>query len=280
MYQWYLVRQPLRSRGPVMARIARLFAPLDVEFATDPKIIKAGPLAGYLFVCGLAYVKRSGTEGVIHPAQVQYIAPGLADTSKLARKLLDVGLWTRTADGNYYVTAWARHNLSGDQLAERKEMQRTKAIAANHKRHHVDKKVNEPDCELCNPGPNGDKESSQQGAGMVPREREGRGRGTEKGEEEEASSSSPDGSSNEPTSTADDDGLIDQIINRCALRRAQEHRADDVEAYAATTVKNMQRTERSVIAQMLMEKPWYRTQLEKAAAAHETNRRFITERSA
>lgn len=167
-----------------MARIARLFVPLDVEFATDPKIIKAGPLAAYLFIASLAYAKRAGTEGVIAAEQVPFLAPGLQRHAELAKRLGIVGLWT-PVDGGWQITSWARHNLSGDQLAERKDMLRTKAIAANHKRHHVDKNVNEPDCDLCNPGPNGDQESSQLGDGMVPRESEGRGRveGEEEGEE-------------------------------------------------------------------------------------------------
>ena len=177
-----------------MARIARLFVPLDVEFATDDKIIAAGPLAGYLYVCSLAYAKRSGKEGFIHASQVQFLAPGLTKQSTHAQRLADVGLWAAT-DGGWTIAAWSRHNLSGDQLAERKNMQRAKAIAGNHQRHHVAKNVIEPECELCQNSPHGEPSKSPRGDGMVPRDREGRGieKGEEEEEEEGAAPDSPTG---------------------------------------------------------------------------------------
>ena len=204
-----------------MARLARLFVPLDVEFATDPKIIAAGPLASYLYVCGLAYAKRSGQDGFIHTAQVQFLAPGCSRTTALTQRLVETGLWTAT-DGGWMITAWARHNLSGDQLAERKEMQRAKAIAGNHQRHHVAKKVVEPDCELCQASPHGDRSSSPQGDGMVPRNREGRG--IEKGEEEEEAAAAAD----DPT-THIGTSLNDYPAAAAALELFIDHRQSQVQ---------------------------------------------------
>ena len=178
-----------------MARIARLFVPLDVEFPTDDKIITAGPLASYLYICGLAYAKRSGKEGFIHATQVRFLAPGLTKPDSHAQTLEIVGLWEST-EGGWNVAAWARHNLSGDQLAERKKAQRDRAIAANHARHHVAKGVKESDCDLCQAGPSKDQERSLQGAGMVPRNREGieKGEGEEEGKRRHSNANEPSGS--------------------------------------------------------------------------------------
>lgn len=72
---------------------------LDDQFPDHPKVALAGGDAGWLFVCGLAYVKRYGTEGRIPKSQV----PKLSDRkgpAKLARRLVEVGLWED--DGEHY----------------------------------------------------------------------------------------------------------------------------------------------------------------------------------
>ena len=218
-----------------MARIARLFVPLDVEFATDPKILQAGPAAAYLYVCSLAYAKRAGTEGHIHANQLQVVAIGQKGAANLAATLTAAGLWERTETG-WLITAWHRHNLSGDQLVERKQTQRTRAIAANHARHHLARGVTSPDCELCQTGPNRDEERSLYGDGMVPRDRESRGRvegeGEGEGEGNKSSSvSSPQGPA--PTTT---DHRITEAINRHATQQATgKHKPN---AYAATVRAN------------------------------------------
>jgi hypothetical protein len=65
---------------------------LDDQFPDHPKVILAGGDAGWLFVCGLAYVKRYSTSGLIPKGQV----PKLSDRRspvRLARRLVEVGLW-------------------------------------------------------------------------------------------------------------------------------------------------------------------------------------------
>lgn len=65
---------------------------LDDQFPDHPKIVLAGGDAGWLWACGLAYVRRYNTDGLIPKAQV----PKLSDRKnplKLARRLVEVGLW-------------------------------------------------------------------------------------------------------------------------------------------------------------------------------------------
>ena len=42
-----------------------LFVPLDVEYDSDDKMIEAGPMAELLYVRGMAFAKRTGSDGNI-----------------------------------------------------------------------------------------------------------------------------------------------------------------------------------------------------------------------
>lgn len=175
--------------------MARFFVPLDVNYQFDDKILRAGPLAECLYVRSLALVKRTATEGRLHHSHLSSLALGLPGAaSKHASALVAVGLWEQTEDG-WYIAGWLKHNLSNEALTEQKARIRAKSVLGNHKRHHVDKGVVEPDCELCNP-PHGEKQSSLQGAKMFPTEDEPKTktnknrRRTEDEQENESSSSS------------------------------------------------------------------------------------------
>lgn len=74
---------------------------LDDNFPDHPKITQAGPLAGWLFVCGLAYCNRLLTDGYIPAGQVRKLAD-VDDPLALAGRLVDAGLW-EVADGGYRV---------------------------------------------------------------------------------------------------------------------------------------------------------------------------------
>jgi len=149
--------------APVKRRRNRLYVPLDVEFATDPKILAAGPLAAYLFVCSLAYCKRSDKAGEIHAEQLRVLALGLPGSPrKHADALVRVGLWAETPTG-WVVVSWLNHNLSPDQLDERKSAAKAKSELGNHRRHHEQKGVRVSDCLLCYPD-----DGSPQGTSNVP----------------------------------------------------------------------------------------------------------------
>jgi hypothetical protein len=65
---------------------------LDDQIADHPKMIAVGPMAAWLYVCGLTYCNRYLTDGVIPIAQ----APRLADIEEpapLIARLVEVGLW-------------------------------------------------------------------------------------------------------------------------------------------------------------------------------------------
>lgn len=89
---------------------------LDDQFPDHPKVAAAGGDAAWLFICGLAYCRRYGTEGKIPRAQV----PRLSDRKapmKLAAKLIEVRLWIEDPDG-FQVHDYSDWNRPGESKSE------------------------------------------------------------------------------------------------------------------------------------------------------------------
>lgn len=70
---------------------------LDDDFPTHPKIVAAGGDAAWLYVCALAYASRHLTRGLI-PKQVVRQLSDRRSPARLAKRLLDVGLWHDNGD--------------------------------------------------------------------------------------------------------------------------------------------------------------------------------------
>jgi hypothetical protein len=121
-----------------------LYVPLDVNFPSDDKILAAGPAAAYLYVCSLAFSKRSGSDGLIRTAQLP--ALGVPKPERLAQTLVEVGLW-RVVENGWQIVAWLKHNKSKADLDANAERKRQAAVKANHERWHTDKPSEE--CPLC-----------------------------------------------------------------------------------------------------------------------------------
>lgn len=91
---------------------------LDDQFCDHPKIIEAGPLAGWLHVCGMLYCARLLTDGFIPAGQVRKLAD-VDNAGALADTLVEVGLWDRV-DGGFQVHDYLEYNPSREKvLAER-----------------------------------------------------------------------------------------------------------------------------------------------------------------
>ena len=71
---------------------------LDDQFADHPKVVAAGPMAAWLYVCGLTYAARLMTDGYIPNAQVRRLAD-IEGADEQAQRLVDVGLWEVVEDG-------------------------------------------------------------------------------------------------------------------------------------------------------------------------------------
>lgn len=91
---------------------------LDDQFTDHPKVIEAGPMASWLFVCGLTYCARLLTDGFIPSGQVRKLAD-LDGAPDLATHLVTVGLWER-CEGGFLVHDYLEYQPSAEKVkAER-----------------------------------------------------------------------------------------------------------------------------------------------------------------
>jgi hypothetical protein len=130
-----------------------LYVPLDVDYASDDKLIEAGPLAELLYIRGLAFCKRTMSDGRIKRAQLTVVAHGIPSARKHVYQLVDVGLWRETSDG-WAIVAWLKRNKSAAQIRSDSETKKAASALANHRRWHIGE-GKEPSfsCPHCYPKP-------------------------------------------------------------------------------------------------------------------------------
>lgn len=87
---------------------------IDDQFADHPKVLQAGPLASWLYVCGLTYSGRYLTDGWVPTAQVRKLAD-VDDALGLAARLVAVGLW-EPVDGGYQIHDYHDYNPTADKV--------------------------------------------------------------------------------------------------------------------------------------------------------------------
>jgi hypothetical protein len=113
--------------------MAGLFVPLSVNYYDDPKIIDVGPMSELLYVRGLAFVKRAGSDGKISSNQLRSITPRLTSVSRLVERVVDVGLWEANGNG-WIVSGWSGWNRPTGEVSEMKSVS---GSFGNHRRWHT-----------------------------------------------------------------------------------------------------------------------------------------------
>ena len=104
-----------------------MWVKIDDNLPDHPKVLAAGPLAGWLFVCGLAYCNRYLTDGLIPSAMVGRLAD-IDDPAPLAGRLVEAGLWIACA-GGYKVHDYLEYQPSARKIRARREANRRRAAA-------------------------------------------------------------------------------------------------------------------------------------------------------
>lgn len=93
---------------------------IDDRVRTHPKIIEAGPVASWLWLCGLTYCHEQMTDGSIPYRVVKLLAIGIGRPTVHVRKLLRIGLWIDTGS-HYQVHDYLDWNPSrAEIIAQRK----------------------------------------------------------------------------------------------------------------------------------------------------------------
>ncbi|MCW2902302.1 MAG: hypothetical protein JWO67_4567 [Streptosporangiaceae bacterium] len=117
------------------------YVPLDVNYARDTAIRKAGTNAELLYIRSLAYAKGARTSGFVSDFDLEVVAVGMRSVRAAVEKLIEVGLWVRVGDG-WVIRSWERWNAS-DRIVS------AGGRLGNHKRWHVDRGEVDPECDLC-----------------------------------------------------------------------------------------------------------------------------------
>lgn len=95
-----------------------LFLPLDVNFMDDPRVVRAGRDAAWLYLAMALACKRLNTDGRLEPLQVDRLH--VPSWKKLMPTLLHEELVLDLDDGSYTIAAWFRHNDPAAVVAERR----------------------------------------------------------------------------------------------------------------------------------------------------------------
>lgn len=126
-------------------RIPSEFVPLDVNYPHDRAIRQAGPMAELLFIRGMAYARRTKSEGVIPDYDLPVVGVGIPKVAQHANALVRVRLWV-SIQGGWRIRSWGKWNPVSED--ERKAKQSRGGTLGNHNRWHVDG-VTSDDCEFC-----------------------------------------------------------------------------------------------------------------------------------
>lgn len=96
---------------------------LDDNFPNHPKAVAAGPVASYLFVCGLCYCRRFHTDGLI-PRKALPMLGVTNNPRRMVDALVECGLWdVDEASGGWRVHGYEEFYQDADDKA-RKESRR------------------------------------------------------------------------------------------------------------------------------------------------------------
>lgn len=97
-----------------------LYVPLDVNYVSDEGIRRAGAAAELLFIRGIAYSKRTQSDGFLPDYDLPVISVGLPTVREAVTALVERELWL-AVDGGWQIRSWRRWNeVHGDAAEKRK----------------------------------------------------------------------------------------------------------------------------------------------------------------
>lgn len=123
---------------------------VDDAAPLHPKLLKAGPEAAWLWVCGLAHCNRSATDGVIEKVFLPALFPSgawnLRRLSQLADRLVEVRLWIDCGE-SYRVHQYEdqQETAMKEQVEARREYDRSRKKALRAAQKSGTRPANVPD---------------------------------------------------------------------------------------------------------------------------------------
>ena len=132
-------------------RIPGEFVPLDLNLPSDAAIRRAGPDAELLYIRGLIYLKRVGSDGFIPAYDLPAFAVGLKNVKASTAKLTKVQLWVdaeRDDEPGWECRSWLKWNMSQQEIADARSERKAGALKTNHSKGlHATPVAGCPDCE-------------------------------------------------------------------------------------------------------------------------------------
>ena len=93
---------------------------IDDSFSFHRKFHRAGPDGVALFIAGLCYCARHGTDGVINKTELDEVYPWVnLSREKIAGRLVSVGLWEEE-EGRYIVHDYAEYQETSGEIRAKK----------------------------------------------------------------------------------------------------------------------------------------------------------------
>lgn len=125
---------------------------IDDQAPRNEKLLRAGPAAAWLWLCGIAHGQAQMTEGFIADISLSTIGVTGADRSrKLAEVLVSCGLFERV-EGGYQVHDYLEHNETREEALARKVTLGAKR-AASGRLGGLAKVANAKQTVVANPSP-------------------------------------------------------------------------------------------------------------------------------
>ena len=87
---------------------------IDDQFRDHPKVLAAGPLACWLYICGLTFAGQYLTDGHIPSAMLRKLAD-VDNAQELADRLVSVGLWEKI-EGGYQIHDFTEYNPTREEV--------------------------------------------------------------------------------------------------------------------------------------------------------------------
>lgn len=115
-----------------------LYVPLDVNYVTDEGIRRAGPAAELLYIRGLAYSKRTQSDGFLPDYDMPVISVGLPQVRESITALTERELWL-PVDGGWQIRSWQRWNETHKEAADKRKR------AADRQRRSRDRRAPQDD---------------------------------------------------------------------------------------------------------------------------------------
>ena len=116
-------------------RIPGEFVPLDLNLPSDAAIRRAGPDAELLYIRGLIYIKRTGSDGFIPEYDLPALAVGCRNTKASTAALVKASLWSESEeDGEpgWMCRSWLKWNMSQQEIADARAERKAGALKTNH----------------------------------------------------------------------------------------------------------------------------------------------------